>query len=240
MDPRLECRPSNFWGTSLHLWNLGEFCDRPFHCITYWGRCSSRHQRSSLAALGSEPSRHASRADRSNSECDRRAMGTIYLGPRTPTLSGLFVQSLQMAAHLQFAALWPQHANGRNCPSHYDFTQDLRNGAFALGSTQWETVWHITLPAASSGIFGGASLALGRALGETMAVTMVIGNVSGIDGSLLSPGNTIPALLANQFSEATDPIHVGALMYLALVLFLVTLTVNALAVIMVRYLTCNT
>lgn len=116
-------------------------------------------------------------------------------------------------------------------------SQDLRNGAFALGSTQWETIWHITLPAAASGIFGGASLALGRALGETMAVTMVIGNVTGIDVSLLSPGNTIPALLANQFSEATDPIHIGALMYLALVLFLVTLTVNALAVVMVRFLT---
>ncbi len=116
-------------------------------------------------------------------------------------------------------------------------SQELRNGALALGSTQWETIWHITLPAAGSGIFGGASLALGRALGETMAVTMVIGNVTGIDGSLLSPGNTIPALLANQFSEATDPVHIGALMYLALVLFLVTLTVNALAVVMVRYLT---
>jgi phosphate transport system permease protein len=116
-------------------------------------------------------------------------------------------------------------------------SQELRNGALALGSTQWETIWHITLPAAASGIFGGASLALGRALGETMAVTMVIGNVTGIDGSLLSPGNTIPALLANQFSEATDPIHIGALMYLALVLFLVTLSVNALAVVMVRYLT---
>jgi phosphate transport system permease protein len=118
-------------------------------------------------------------------------------------------------------------------------SQDLRNGAFALGATQWETIWFVTLPAAASGLFGGASLALGRALGETMAVTLVIGNVNQIDFSLLSPGTTIPALLANQFAEATDPMQIGALMYLALVLFLVTLVVNALAVFMVRYLTRN-
>jgi phosphate transport system permease protein len=118
-------------------------------------------------------------------------------------------------------------------------SQDLRNGAFALGATQWETILFVTLPAAASGIFGGASLALGRALGETMAVTLVIGNVNQIDFSLLSPGTTIPALLANQFAEATDPLQIGALMYLALVLFLVTLVVNACAVFMVRYLTRN-
>jgi phosphate transport system permease protein len=116
-------------------------------------------------------------------------------------------------------------------------SQDLRHGAYALGATQWETICFVTLPAAASGIFGGASLALGRALGETMAVTLVIGNVSQIDISLLSPGNSIPALLANQFSEATDPLHIGALMYLALLLFLVTFGVNTLAVFMVRYLT---
>ena len=118
-------------------------------------------------------------------------------------------------------------------------SQDLRNGAFALGATQWESIVFITLPAATSGIFGAASLALGRALGETMAVTMVIGNVNEISTSLLNPGNSIPALLANQFGEASDPLHVGALMYLALLLFLVTLAVNALAAILVRTLTRN-
>jgi phosphate transport system permease protein len=118
-------------------------------------------------------------------------------------------------------------------------SQDLRNGAFALGATQWESIVFITLPAATSGIFGAASLALGRALGETMAVTMVIGNVNEISTSLLNPGNSIPALLANQFGEASDPLHVGALMYLALVLFLVTLAVNAIAAVLVRALTRN-
>jgi phosphate transport system permease protein len=119
-------------------------------------------------------------------------------------------------------------------------SQDLRNGAFALGATQWESIVYVMLPASLSGIFGAASLALGRALGETMAVTMVIGNTNEIDLSLLSPGTTIPALLANQFSEATDPLHIGALMYLALVLFLVTLVANMLSVIMVRFLTRTT
>lgn len=118
-------------------------------------------------------------------------------------------------------------------------SQDLRNGAFALGATQWESIVFITLPAATSGIFGAASLALGRALGETMAVTMVIGNVNEISTSILNPGNSIPALLANQFGEASDPLHVGALMYLALLLFLVTLAVNAIAAILVRTLTRN-
>jgi phosphate transport system permease protein len=118
-------------------------------------------------------------------------------------------------------------------------SQDMRNGALALGATQWESIVFITLPAAISGIFGAASLALGRALGETMAVTMVIGNVNEISVSLLNPGNSIPALLANQFGEASDPLHIGALMYLALMLFLVTLMVNALAAVLVRALTRN-
>ncbi|WP_404785436.1 phosphate ABC transporter permease subunit PstC [Altericista sp. CCNU0014] len=118
-------------------------------------------------------------------------------------------------------------------------SSDLRNGAFALGASQWESIIYIVLPSAAPGIFGGASLALGRALGETMAVAMVIGNVSAIDISLLSPGTTIPSLLANQFSEATETLHIGALMYLALVLFLVTFAVNSLAVFMVRFMNRN-
>jgi phosphate transport system permease protein len=118
-------------------------------------------------------------------------------------------------------------------------SQDMRNGALALGATQWESIVFITLPAATSGIFGAASLALGRALGETMAVTMVIGNVNEISVSLLNPGNSIPALLANQFGEASDPLHIGALMYLALMLFLVTLAVNGFAAVLVRALTRN-
>jgi phosphate transport system permease protein len=114
--------------------------------------------------------------------------------------------------------------------------KDLRSASAALGATQWETIFQVLLPAAGSGIVGAAMLAMGRALGETMAVTMVIGNSDQISLSLLSPGNTIPAMLANQFAEANDPVHLGALMYLALVLFALTLAVNIAASVMVRVL----
>lgn len=79
-------------------------------------------------------------------------------------------------------------------------------------------------------------LGLGRALGETMAVTMVIGNSAQISPSLLNVGYTIPALLANEFGEALDPLHIGSLMYLALILFVLTLAINVLAILMVRVL----
>ncbi len=114
--------------------------------------------------------------------------------------------------------------------------QDLRTASMALGATRWETIFAILLPASASGILGAVMLALGRALGETMAVTMVIGNSDQIKSSLLAPGNTIPALLANQFPEALDDLHVGALMYLALILFVLTLLVNVLAVWLVQVL----
>ncbi len=104
--------------------------------------------------------------------------------------------------------------------------KELRSGAMALGSTRWETIFRVILPAGFSGILGAAMLALGRALGETMAVTMVIGNSEQISPSLLDPAYTIPSVLANQFAEAQDPLHVGALTYLGLILFAVTLLVN--------------
>lgn len=112
--------------------------------------------------------------------------------------------------------------------------KQLRSGSMSLGATRWETIFGVLLPAGISGFLGAATLALGRALGETMAVTMVIGNSPTISASLLEVGYTIPALLANEFGEALDDLHVGALMYLALILFTVTLLVNIVAVLMVR------
>ena len=111
---------------------------------------------------------------------------------------------------------------------------ELRSGSMSLGATRWETIFGVLLPAGVSGILGAAILALGRALGETMAVTMVIGNSPTISPSLLELGYTIPAVLANEFGEALDELHIGALMYLALILFTVTLIVNIIAVLMVR------
>lgn len=112
--------------------------------------------------------------------------------------------------------------------------KEFRSASMSLGATRWETIWRILLPAGSSGILGAAILALGRALGETMAVTMVIGNSIQISPSLLAPGYTIPSVLATQFPEALDELHVGALMYLALILFAITLGINLLAVLMVQ------
>jgi len=111
---------------------------------------------------------------------------------------------------------------------------DLRSASMALGATRWETIVGALLPASGSGILGAATLALGRALGETMAVTMVIGNSPQISLSLLDLGYTIPAVLANEFAEALDALHVGALMYLALILFVLTLLVNIAAVLMIQ------
>jgi phosphate transport system permease protein len=108
----------------------------------------------------------------------------------------------------------------------------MRQAAVGLGATRWETILQIVLPAASSGIIGGIMLALGRALGETMAVTMLIGNSNKIDPSVFAPSNTISSLLANQFAEASG-LQVAALMYAALILFVITLIVNILAQLLV-------
>jgi phosphate transport system permease protein len=110
---------------------------------------------------------------------------------------------------------------------------ELRQGSYGLGATRWGTIFRVLVPAAISGIVGGVMLALGRAMGETMAVTMLIGNSNVINRSLLSPGNTLASLLANQFAEAKG-IQVAALMYAAFVLVILTLIVNILADWIVR------
>jgi phosphate transport system permease protein len=106
--------------------------------------------------------------------------------------------------------------------------EKLIQAAYGVGTTRWGAIMNVTLPAAISGIVGGVMLALGRAMGETMAVTMIIGNSNNISFSLLAPGNTISAMLANQFGEA-DGSQVSSLMYAAFILILMTLAVNILA-----------
>lgn len=108
----------------------------------------------------------------------------------------------------------------------------LRQASLGLGATRWETILQVLIPSAFSGIVSAVMLALGRAMGETMAVTMLIGNSNNISISLLAPANTISSLLANQFSEASG-LQVSALMYAALVLFVLTLIVNILAELIV-------
>jgi len=104
-----------------------------------------------------------------------------------------------------------------------------REAALALGATRWEAIWHAVLPHARTGILGGVILGLGRALGETMAVTMVIGNRPEISASLLAPGYTMASLIANEFSEASSDAHLSALMAVGFTLFVITIVVNAAA-----------
>ncbi len=105
---------------------------------------------------------------------------------------------------------------------------DLRQASIGLGATRWVTIFRVLIPAAFSGIVGGIMLGLGRAMGETMAATMIIGNSNNVNISLFAPGNTIASLMANQFAEASG-LQVSALMYAGIVLFVLTLLVNILA-----------
>jgi len=102
-----------------------------------------------------------------------------------------------------------------------------REAAMALGATRWEMVWQVLIPYGKSGIFGAIVLGLGRALGETIAVTMVIGNNLDLSASLLHPGYTMASIIANEFTEATYPLYINALIEVGLVLFVITLLVNA-------------
>lgn len=102
----------------------------------------------------------------------------------------------------------------------------LKEGAYSLGGTQYEVVRDVVLPYTKSGMFAGILLSLGRALGETMAVTMVIGNTSIIPTSIFSPGNTMASVIANEFTEADRTVYLSALIELGLVLFLVTVVIN--------------
>jgi len=103
----------------------------------------------------------------------------------------------------------------------------LKESAYAIGATTWEVVWNVVLPYTRVGVIGGIMLGLGRALGETMAVTFVIGNAYRISPSLFEAGNSIASALANEFNEAADPIHAAALISLGLILFVLTFIVLA-------------
>jgi phosphate transport system permease protein len=111
--------------------------------------------------------------------------------------------------------------------------QHQREAVLALGATRWEMLRVGVLRNARAGILGGIILGLGRALGETMAVTMVIGNTPQISKSLFAPGYTLASVIANEFSEATGDLYLSALVEIGLALFLVTLVVNAMARLLV-------
>ena len=116
----------------------------------------------------------------------------------------------------------------------------LKESAYGLGSTTWEVVWKVVLPYTKTGVIGGIMLGLGRALGETMAVTFVIGNMNQLDSlSLFEPANSITSALANEFAEAGEGLHQASLIYLGLVLFFITFVVLSLSKVLLMRLKKN-
>ena len=113
-------------------------------------------------------------------------------------------------------------------------SDDQIEGAFALGATRWQVLWRVVVPSARVGMLGAITLATGRALGETIAVTMVIGNSTHIAHSLFSPAATLASMIANQFTEATEPFHLSSLMALGLILMVIAVIVNVAARLLVR------
>jgi phosphate transport system permease protein len=110
----------------------------------------------------------------------------------------------------------------------------LKESGYGLGATTWEVIWHVVVPYSRAGIAGGIMLGLGRALGETMAVTFVIGNAHRISSSLLAPGTTISSSIANEFTEAVGDLYTSSLIALGLLLFIITFSVIAAAQAMLR------
>ncbi|HET6451862.1 MAG TPA: phosphate ABC transporter permease subunit PstC [Spirochaetia bacterium] len=111
---------------------------------------------------------------------------------------------------------------------------DLKEAALSLGATPSETIWKVTLPYASSGIMGGVLLSLGRALGETMAVTMVIGNANVLTFNIFAPGNTMASVIANEFSEASSNVYLASLIEIGLLLFVVSTLINIVGKVVVN------
>lgn len=155
-------------------------------------------------------------------------LGAFVLFGGTPRPTSLFSAGLVLAVMVLPTLASVSRDVIRAVPS------GLREASVALGATWWETTWRVILPAARAGIFGAAILALGRALGETIAVTMIIGNRPAITPHLFEPAYTLASVIANEFTEATAPLHSAALAELGLVLIGVTLTVNLAALLLLR------
>lgn len=151
----------------------------------------------------------------------------------TPFFSGTSYGSSMLAAALILAIMILPYISAVAREVLLSVPGDQREAALALGATRWEAVWTAVLPYGKTGLLGAVVLGLGRALGETMAVTMVIGNRHEISLSLLQPGYTMAAAIANEFAEAVTELHLAALFEIGLILFVVTVTVNAVARLLV-------
>jgi phosphate transport system permease protein len=153
---------------------------------------------------------------------------TLHLGA-TPFFTGPMYGPSMLAAGLILAIMVLPYISSVSREVLLAVPRSQREAALALGATRWEMIGKAVVPYAKSGIIGGIILGLGRAIGETMAVTMLIGNRHDISASLFAPGYTMASLIANEFSEASDDLHVAALMAVGFVLLVITLIVNALA-----------
>jgi phosphate transport system permease protein len=153
---------------------------------------------------------------------------TLHLG-NTPLFSGPAYGQSMLAAGLILAIMILPYISAVSREVLLAVPRSQREAALALGATKWEMIRDAVVPYARSGILGGVILGLGRALGETMAVTMLIGNVHQISASLFAPGYTLASVIANEFAEATGDLHLAALLGAGAVLFGITLIVNFFA-----------
>lgn len=153
---------------------------------------------------------------------------TLGLG-NTPFFSGPAYGNSMLGAAIILAIMILPYISAVSREVLMAVPRSQREAALAMGATKWEMIRDAVVPYARSGILGGVILGLGRALGETMAVTMLIGNRHEISASLFAPGYTLASVIANEFAEATNELHTGALMACGAVLLVVTLTVNSIA-----------
>lgn len=153
---------------------------------------------------------------------------TLHLGG-TPLFSGPAYGPSMLAAGVILAIMVLPYISSVSREVLLAVPRSQREAALALGATRWEAIRGAVIPYARSGIVGGVILGLGRALGETMAVTMLIGNRHEIAASLFAPGYTMASLIANEFAEASGDLHLSALMAVGFTLFIITILVNALA-----------
>ena len=153
---------------------------------------------------------------------------TLGLGV-IPLFSGPTYGNSMLAAGLILAIMVLPYISSVSREVLLAVPRSQREAALALGATRWEMIHKAVVPYAQSGIIGGIILGLGRAIGETMAVTMLIGNVHEIKASLFAPGYTMASLIANEFSEASDDLHLSALMAVGFALLIITLLVNGIA-----------
>ncbi|HEV2671554.1 MAG TPA: phosphate ABC transporter permease subunit PstC [Gemmatimonadales bacterium] len=151
----------------------------------------------------------------------------------TPLFSGVFYGSSMLAGGVILAIMIVPYIAAVAREVLLAVPGSQREAALAMGATRWEAVWSAVLPYGRAGVIGAIMLGLGRALGETMAVTMVIGNRHDISLSLLQPGYTMASALANEFTEATTAMYHSALVEVGLILFVVTVVVNAVARLLV-------